>query len=132
MADDLDLGVGFGPGFGQQPNPTPEPALVEQASPPADAVADYTDRSYPPLPRVAALGSRRPGRRPQPAGVELPVLGVLHPGAVGQGQPAGGGSPWTVPANGGRRAGLVRRVLSHCQPKLLTALKPISITSPRA
>ena len=75
MADDLDIGIGFRPGFGQQPNQTPEPALVEQRSQPADAIADYADRPRGPVARVAApLGSRRPGRRPQPAGVDLAVL----------------------------------------------------------
>ena len=81
------LGLGFRPGFGQQPNPTPEPALVEQPSQPADVIPDYADRPRVPVARVAApLGSRGPGRRPQPAGVDLPFLGILHSGAVGQGQ----------------------------------------------
>ena len=66
MADDLDIGIGFRPGFGQQPNPTPEPALVEQPSQPADAVADYADRPRGP---VAGVVASRGGVRSRPGSI---------------------------------------------------------------
>ena len=86
MSDDLHIRVGFRPGFGQQPNATPEPALMQQPSQPADAIPDYAHRPCRLAPGVAVPGRRRPGRRPQPAGVDLSVVGVLHPGSIGQSQ----------------------------------------------
>ena len=60
--------------------------MIGQRSGPADAIPDYADRPRGPVAGVVASRRGRPGRRPQPAGVDLAFLGILHSGAVGQGQ----------------------------------------------
>ena len=86
MAGDLQVGLGFRPGFGQQPYPAPEPAPVQQPPQPGNAVPDYADGPSRLLPATAVSGRQRPGRRSQAAGGQPPVIGVFHPGPVGQGQ----------------------------------------------
>ena len=89
MADDLDAGIRFRPRFRQQPNPTPEPALVQQPPQPAYAVPDYADGPYRPVVGATVLGRRCLGRGSEIAGSQLPVIGVLYSGAIGQGQQGG-------------------------------------------
>ena len=86
MASNLQVGLGFRPGLRQQPDPAPEAAPEQQPPPPVNAVADDADGPYRPTPRVAAPGSRRLGRRAQVAWSNPAVMGVFHPGAIGQGQ----------------------------------------------
>ncbi len=77
-------------------------------------------------PRVTLIGSQRFGRRPQVAWSNPPLLGVLHPGAIGQGR-AGSGHRQDEPVP--RRRGWGRcAALSHFQPRLLRALS----NSPRS
>ena len=123
MASNLQVELGFWPGFGQQPDAAPEAALEQQAPEPVDAVADHAHGARRTAPRVTVIGSQRFGRRPQVAWSNPPLLGVLHPGAIGQGQQ--GGHPGRACRE--TRVGSVRRVLSHFQPRLLRALKPNSI-----
>ena len=86
MAGDLQVGLGFRPGFGQRPYPAPEPAPVQQSPQPGDAVTDYADGPSRLLPAAAVSGRERPGRRSRAAGGHPPVIGVFHPGPIGQGQ----------------------------------------------
>ncbi len=86
MAGDLQVGLGFRPRFGQQPYPAPEPAPVQQPPEPGDTVPDYPYGSYRLLWATAVSGRQSPGRRSQAAGGHPPVIGVFHPGAIGQGQ----------------------------------------------
>ena len=86
MAGDLQVGFGFRPGFGQQPYPAPEPAPVQQPPQPGNAVPDDADGPSRLLPATAVSGRQRLGRRSQAAGGQPPVIGVFHPGPVGQGQ----------------------------------------------
>ena len=85
-AADLQVGLGFRPGFGQQPDTTPEATPEQQAPKPVDAVADHADGARRAAPRVPMIGSQSPGRRPQVARGDSAVMGVFHPGAVGQSQ----------------------------------------------
>ena len=80
----LQAGLGFRPGFGQQPDPAPEPSPVQRAPEPGDAMPDYADGARRTAPRVPMIGSQRFGRRAQAAGGNPPVIGVFHPGPVGQ------------------------------------------------
>ena len=86
MVGDFQVGLGFRPGFGQQPDAAPEAAPEQQPPQPVDAVADDADGPYRPAPGVAAPGSRRSGRCAQVAWSNPAVMGVFHPGAIGQGQ----------------------------------------------
>ena len=86
MASDLQVELGIRPGFGQQPYPVPEPAPVQQPPQPGDAVADYAYGPYRLLWATAVSGRQRPGRRAQVAWGNPAVMGVFHPGAIGQGQ----------------------------------------------
>ena len=86
MAGDLQGWFGFRPGFGQQPDPAPEAAPEQQPPQPVNAVADDADGPYRPAPGVAAPGSRCSGRCAQVAWSNPAVMGVFHPGAIGQGQ----------------------------------------------
>ena len=86
MASNLQVRLGLRPGFGQQPDAAPEASPEQQPPQPVDAVADDAGGPYRPTPGVAAPGSRRFGRRPQVAWGNPPVMGVFHPGAIGQGQ----------------------------------------------
>ena len=86
MASNLQVGLGFGPGLRQQPDPAPEAAPEQQPPQPVNAVADAADGPYRPAPGVAAPGSRRLGRRAQVAWSNPAVMGVFHPGPIGQGQ----------------------------------------------
>ena len=52
-------------------------------------------------PRVTVIGSQRFGRRPQVAWSNPPLLGVLHPGAIGQGQQGGHRQDEPVPGDAG-------------------------------
>ena len=79
-------GLGLWPGFGQQPDAAPETTLEQQAPEPVNAVANHADGARRTVPRVPVIGSQRFGRRPQVAWINPPVMGVFHPGAVGQGQ----------------------------------------------
>ena len=81
---DLQVGLGLWPGFGQQPDPAPESALEQQTPEPVNAVADHADGARRAAPRVPMIGSQSPGRRPQVARGDSAVMGVFHPGAVGQ------------------------------------------------
>ncbi len=89
VVGDFQVGLGFGPGFGQQPDPVPEAALEQQSPQPVDAVADYADLPFRLLPTVAMPGRQRLGRSSQVAWGDPAVMGVFHPGAVGQGQQRG-------------------------------------------
>ena len=89
MARDLQVGLGLWPGFGQQPDAAPEAPLEQQAPEPVDAVAHYADGARRTAPRVAMIGSQCFGRRPQAAWGNPAVVGVFHPGAIGQGQQGG-------------------------------------------
>ena len=82
----LQVGLGFRPGFGQQPDPAPEPSPVQRAPEPGDAMPDYADGPSWLLRAAAMSGRQRPGRRAQAAGGNPPVIGVFHPGPVGQSQ----------------------------------------------
>ena len=52
-------------------------------------------------PRVTVIGSQCFGRRPQVAWSNPPLLGVLHPGAIGQGQQGGHRQDEPVPGDAG-------------------------------
>ena len=86
MAGDLQVELGFWPGFGQQPDPVPEPAPEQQPPQPVDAVADYADGPARPAPTAVVSGRQVFRRRSQAAGGDPPVIGVFHPGPIGQGQ----------------------------------------------
>ena len=86
MAGDLQVGLGFRPGFGQQPDAVPEPAPEKQPPQPVDAVADDADDPARPTARAAMGGSQFLGWCPEAARSNSPVIGVFHPGAIGQGQ----------------------------------------------
>ena len=101
MANNLQIWFGFRPRFGQQPDLAPEAAPEQQPPQPVDAVADDADGPYRPAPGVAAPGIRRLGRRAQVAWGNPAVMGVFHPGAIGQGQQR---RHRQQPASGGRSA----------------------------
>ena len=101
MASNLQVELGFWPGFGQQPDAAPEAALEQQAAEPVDAVADHAHGARRTAPRVTVIGSQRFGRRPQVAWSNPPLLGVLHPGAIGQGQQGGHRQDEPVPGDAG-------------------------------
>ena len=82
MAGDLQVELGFRPGFGQQPEPAPE----RQPPQPVDAVADYADGPARPAPTAVVSGRQVFRRRSQVAWGDPPVIGVFHPGPIGQGQ----------------------------------------------
>ena len=71
---------------GQQPDAAPEPAPDQQPPQPVDAVADYADGPARPAPTAAVSGRQVFRRRSQVAWGNSPVIGVFHPGAIGQGQ----------------------------------------------
>ena len=102
MMGDLQVGLGLGPGFGQQPDAAPEATLEQQPPEPIDAVADYADGARRTTTRVPVIGSQRFGRCPQAAWCNPPVLGVFHPGAVGQGQQCGHRQHQPVAGDAGR------------------------------
>ena len=89
MAGDLQVGFGFRPGFGQEPDAAPEAASEQQPPQPVDAVADHADGSSRPPPRAAVLGRQGLGRRPEIARGNPALVGVFHPGPIGQGQQRG-------------------------------------------
>ena len=126
---DLQVFLGLGPGFGQQPDAGPEASPEQQTPEPADAVADDADGARRTAARVPVIGSQRFGRRPQVAWSNPALIGVFHPGAAGQGQQGAHRQHQPV---AGDAVGPVRRVLSHFQPRLLTALKPSSVQKRRA
>ena len=101
MASNLQVELGFWPGFGQQPDAAPEAALEQQAPEPVDAVADHAHGARRTAPRVTVIGSQCFGRRPQVAWSNPPLLGVLHPGAIGQGQQGGHRQDEPVPGDAG-------------------------------
>ena len=99
---DLQVGLGFRPGFGQQPDAAPEASFEQQSPQPVDAVADYADGARRTAPRVPVIGSQRLGRRPQAAWGDPAVMGVFHPGAIGQGQQGGYREHQPVAGDAGR------------------------------
>ena len=122
MASNLQVGLGFWPGFrqqpdaapeptleGQQPDAAPEPTLEEQPSEPVDAMSGYADGAARPAPGVAMYRSWGLGRCAQVARGDSAVIGVFHPGAVGQGQQGGHRQHQPVAGDAGRvgAAGLV-------------------------
>ena len=109
MGDDLQVRLGLWPGFGQQPDAAPEPALEEQPPEPVDAVPDYAYGAARPAPGVAMYESWRLGWCAQVAWGNSAVVGVFHPGAVGQGQQGGHSQHQPVAGDTGRvgAAGLV-------------------------
>ena len=84
--DDLQVGLGLGPRFRLQPDVAPEPASYQQPPQPVNAVADYADGPSWPTLRVGVYGNQDLGRHPQVGWCNLPVMGVLYSGAIGQGQ----------------------------------------------
>ena len=86
MVGDLQVELGFRPGFGQQPDPAPEPAPEQQPPQPVNAVADCADGPARPAPTAVVSGRQVFRRRSQVAGSNPPVIGVFHPGPIGQGQ----------------------------------------------
>ena len=109
MASNLQVGLGFWPGFRQQPDAAPEPTLEEQPSEPVDAMSGYADGAARPAPGVAMYRSWGLGRCAQVARGDSAVIGVFHPGAVGQGQQGGHRQHQPVAGDAGRvgAAGLV-------------------------
>ena len=78
MVGDFQVGLGFG----QQPEAAPE----QQPPQPVYAVADDADGPHRPAPGSPVPGSRCSGRCAQVAWSNPAVMGVFHPGAIGQGQ----------------------------------------------
>ena len=109
MGDDLQAGLGLWPGFGQQPDAAPESALEEEPPEPVDAVPDYTYGTARLAPGVAMYESWRLGWCAQVAWGNSAVVGIFHPGAVGQGQQGGHSQHQPVAGDTGRvgAAGLV-------------------------
>ena len=85
MISRLGLGSGQGSGCSQTRRQT-EPAPEQQPPEPVNAVADYADGPSRPTPRVKVRRSQGLGRCAQIARRNPPGVGVLHPGAIGQGQ----------------------------------------------
>ena len=117
VAVDLQAGLGLWPRFGQQPHPAPELAPVHQPPQSADAVVDQADSST-----TGSVGGA----------LMLPGAAQRRLPPPGRGRGQAGWRRIRAAADSASqcreiRSGPVLRVLCHCQPALLSILKPGSI-----
>ena len=86
---DLQVGLVLWPGFGQKPDASPEASSEQQSPEPVDAVAEHAYGARRSAARLQVIGGQRLWRRAQVAWSDATIMGVFHPGAVGQGQQGG-------------------------------------------
>ena len=99
---DLQVVLGLWPGFGQQPDSAPEASFEQHASEPVEAVAEHADGARQPATSVPMIGSQRLWRRTEIAWCDATIEGVLHSGAIGQGQQGGHRQHQPVAGDAGR------------------------------